>query len=136
MAGDTIPQIGTKGDRLDILIRQGGTFGPKFCTILKRDGGPDDITGCTFIAEIRKTADATVVAASAVFAITNAAGGEFNFTFEASATKDIPADPEGETEPDSQYVWDLEMHYPGGRVRPLLYGDVAVFREVSKGTPV
>ena len=133
---DTIPQIGSKGDRLDILIRQGGTFGPKYCTILKSDGSPEDITGCTFIAEIRKTADATAVAASAVFAITNAAGGEFNFTFEASATKDIAADPVGETEPDSQYVWDLEMHYPGGRVRPLLYGDVAVFREVSKGTPV
>ena len=133
---DTIPQIGTKGDRLDILIRQGGTFGPKYGTISKRDGSPEDITGCTFIAEIRKTADATVVAASAVFAITNAPGGEFTFTFEASATKDIAADPEGETEPDSQYVWDLEMHYADGRVRPLLYGDVAVFREVSKGTPV
>ena len=71
---DTIPQIGSKGDRLDILIRQGGTFGPEFCTILKIDGSPEDITGCTFIAENRKTADATVVAASAVFAITNAAG--------------------------------------------------------------
>lgn len=133
---DTIPQIGSKGDRLDILIRQGGTFGPKFCTILKSDGSPENITGCTFIAEIRKTADATVVAASATFAITNAAGGEFNFTFSATATQAITADPVGETEPDSQYVWDLEMHYADGRVRPLLYGDVAVFREVSKGTPV
>jgi len=133
---DTIPKIGSKGDRLDILIRQGGTFGPKFCTILKSDGSPENITGCTFIAEIRKTADATVVAASATFAITNAAGGEFNFTFSATATQAIAADPVGETEPDSQYVWDLEMHYADGRVRPLLYGDVAVFREVSKGIPV
>lgn len=130
-----IPQIGTKGDRLDILIRQGATFGPKYCTILKSDGSPEDITGCTFIAEIRKTSDASVVAASAVFAITNAAGGEFNFTFQASATKDIPADPVSEDEPDSQYVWDCELHYPDGRVRPLMYGDVRVFREVSKGTP-
>lgn len=133
---DPIPKIGSKGDRLDILIRQGGTFGPKFCTILKSDGSPENITGCTFIAEIRKTADATVVAASATFAITNAAGGECNFTFLASGTKDIPADPVSEEDPASQYVWDWEMHYPDGRVRPLLYGDVFVFREVSKGTPV
>ena len=32
----TTPQIGTKGDRLDILIRQGATFGPMQCTLATR----------------------------------------------------------------------------------------------------
>ena len=131
----TTPQIGTKGDRLDILIRQGATFGPMQCTVLKADGSPEDLTGCTFIAEIRKTPDAATAAASALFTLTNATAGQFSFTFLATATEDIPCAPEGETSPDSLYVWDLEIHYPSGMVRPMLYGDALVFREVSKGTP-
>lgn len=130
------PIIGTKGDRLDLLIRQGATFGPMRCTLLKADGSPEDLTGCTFIAEIRKTPDATTVAAAAVFDLTNAAAGDFSYSFLADDTAGIPCAPEGETSPDSMYVWDLEVHYPSGRVRPLLYGDSLVFREVSKGTPV
>lgn len=131
----TNPQVGTKGDRLDILIRQGATFGPMQCTVLKADGGPEDLTGCTFLAEIRKTPDDVVVAASAVFTLTNAAAGEFSFEFLADDTKLIPCAPEGETDPESIYAWDLEIHYPSGFVRPMLWGDALIFREVSKGTP-
>lgn len=132
---DLIPEIGSKGERLDLLIRQGGTFGPVFATLLKADGSPENLTGCTFIAEIRKTSDAVTAVASAVFVITAPLAGQFNYVFLESETMNIPCDPEGEDSPDSQYVWDMEMHYPSGRVRPLLYGNVRVFREVSKGTP-
>lgn len=132
----TTPQIGTKGEPLNLLIRQGATFGPKHCTIYSGAGVPEDITGCSFLAEIRKTPDTSTVAAVATFVITNAAAGEFTFTFPASATADIDAGSVDEAEPASQYVWDMEMHYPDGRVRPLVYGEVSVFREVSKGTPL
>ena len=131
----TTPQIGTKGDRLDILIRQGATFGPMQCTVLKADGSPEDLTGCKFVAEIRKTPDAPGPAASAVFEMPDPLAGRFNYSFLAPDTKPIPCAPEGETSPDSLYVWDLEIHYPSGMVRPMLYGDALVFREVSKGTP-
>lgn len=127
------PVIGTKGAHLDLLIRQGATLGPNY--VLVKDSGtgnPVDITGAIVRSQIRKTSDDVVIQATGVCTITDAVNGQFTFTYEATATELLDADPTDENGADSLYVWDLEIEYLSGVIDPLMYGDVRVFREVTK----
>ena len=130
-----MPILGTKGANLDILIRQGATFGPVIARLKDNNGNPVNITGCTLRAQIRKTPTSTLVdGATAVFDITDPANGIFTFEFTAEVTTLLTADSESETAPASIYVWDMEMQDSSGRVTALVYGKVNVFREVTKST--
>lgn len=124
--------VGSKGGNLDLLIRQGATLGPNSTQIKDRTGTAIDITGATVRSEIRKTPDAVTVDATAVCTITDAANGAFTWEFTAAETKLLDADPVSEEQPLSKYVWDMEIQYSDGRIQPLMYGDVRVFREVTK----
>jgi hypothetical protein len=124
--------VGSKGGNLDLLIRQGATLGPNVTQIKDRAGAAIDITGATIRSEIRKTPDAIVVDATAVCTITDAVNGTFTWSFTAAETKLLDADPLDEQQPLSKYVWDMEIQYATGRIQPLMYGDVRVFREVTK----
>jgi hypothetical protein len=126
-----MPTIGNKGEVLDLLIRQGATFGPHEVTLTDAQAAPIDITGSTFSAQIRKTYNASTIDATFTFAITNAAQGKFTFTLSNTVTAALTAGAD-EFDPLSQYVWDLEMTSASGRVTPLFYGAVRVFREVSR----
>lgn len=125
-------QIGFKGEKLDLLIRQGATFGPFVVTTLNPDGiTPVNLTGCTMRGQIRKLAKSAVAAATLNCVITDAPGGVYQFELSDAVTASLKA---GESEIDdaSKYVWDLEMVDSLGRVIPVYYGDVTVFREVTK----
>lgn len=124
--------IGNKGEELNLLIRQGATFGPNECTLVNPNGTPMNLTGCTFSAQIRKTPSSPTVLASAVFSITNAAQGQFTWEFSETATATLVADDTSETAEASTYVWDMEMQDNSGNILPLVYGAVNVFREVTK----
>lgn len=125
--------LGSKGAELNLLIRQGATFGPNVCTLTNPDTSPVNLTGCTFRAQIRKTAsDPLSSGAAATFTITNAALGEFYWEFTDEVTTVLVADSVSETAPASIYTWDMELEDASGRVIPLLYGTVNVFREVTK----
>lgn len=131
-----MPVIGTKGANLDILIRQGATFGPVTARLKDNSGNVVDITGYTFRSQIRKTPTSTLVeGATAVFNVVDYTGGVFTFEFTADVTALLTADAESETAPASIYVWDMEMQDTAGRVIPLVYGKVNVFREVTKSVP-
>lgn len=123
--------IGTKGAELDLLVRQGATFGPYQITLSNPENTPVDLTGATFRAQIRK-APLTLLdtGISAVFTYTNRIGGVFSFEFTAKDTASLTAGVD-ESAIESQYLWDLEMEDSTGRVLPLLYGSVKLFREVS-----
>ena len=123
--------IGTKGAELDLLVRQGATFGPYQITLTNPDLTPVDLTGATFRAQIRKSPLSVIdQGISAVFTYTNRIGGVFGFEFTAQDTASLTAGVD-ENAADSQYLWDLEMQDSTGRVLPLLYGAVKLFREVS-----
>lgn len=124
-------QIGNIGERLNLLIRQGATFGPYRCTMTNPDGSPVDLTGASIVGQIRKRAsDATAVADLQVTMVDRAAGVyEFGLSDETSAGITAGSDT---TRPESLYVWDMELHDSLGRVIPLYYGDVRVFREVTR----
>lgn len=123
--------LGFIGRKLDLTIRQGATFGPYRCTITNPDDTPVDLAGSDFRGQIRKRALDTAVAATIAVSITDAANGKFEWGLSDEATAAIAA---GETfkATASNYVWDLEMQDSLGNVLPLLYGDVQVFREVTR----
>jgi hypothetical protein len=128
--------IGTKGANLDLLIRQGATLGPVPCRLTNPDTSPMILTGSTFRGQIRKTpSSASSTGATAVCVITNATNGEFTFEFPVAATTALIADDVSEEAPASIYVWDLEIEDSVGRVTPIFYGTVKVFREVTKVDP-
>lgn len=130
-----MPQIGTKGAELDLLIRQGATFGPVTSTINNPDGSPMNLTGATIRAQVRKTPTSPIgEGCVADFEILDALNGNFLWSFSASATGTLSADNESESAPASLYVWDMEIEDASGRVIPLMYGKVNVFREVTKAT--
>jgi hypothetical protein len=129
-----MPRIGTKGAELDLLIRQGATFGPINATLRNPDNSPMNLTGSLIRSQVRKTPTSPLVEGCvASFDITDPTNGQFNWWFESDVTALLVADNESENAPASTYVWDMELEDSNGRVIPLLYGKVNVFREVTKG---
>ena len=124
--------IGSKGTEMGLIIRQGATFGPAYIRHEDPLGVKVDLTGAVVRAQLRKTALATEKAADFVFEMLPA-GDQYSFSFglTAAVTAALPAG-EKPTDPDSKYVWDMEIEWPDGRVDPLYYGPVAVFREVTR----
>ena len=128
-----MPQIGTKGSELDLLIKQGCTFGPTVSTLKNPDDSPIDLTGSELRAQIRKTPNSSILKGIIIdFDITDAEAGEFTWGFSAEDTAGLSADSESETAVSSTFVWDMELQDSSGRVLPLLYGKAYVFREVTK----
>ncbi len=124
--------LGTKGAELDLLIRQGCTFGPHEGTMINPNGTRYNLTGCTFAAQIRKLPSSPTASATATFTITSAVNGEFTWKFSDTQTAALLADDSGEDSPTSQYVWDMEMIDAAGNKNPVMYGKVMVFREVTR----
>jgi hypothetical protein len=91
---------------------------------------PIDLTGSVVRAHLRRSGLSPDLVAAFVVTILSAAFGQFEFGLTDEVTKLIPA---GETIKDkaSQYTWDMEMEDAAGRVTPIMYGDVKVFREVT-----
>ncbi|MFM2053614.1 MAG: hypothetical protein RL456_1651 [Pseudomonadota bacterium] len=123
--------IGSIGQRLDLLIRQGATLGPFPCTMTNPDATPVNLTGATIRGQIRKKpADAAVIASFDV-TVTDATAGKYTFGLTATATAAITAGADV-TKPESLYVWDMELEDAAGRVTPLFWGDARVHREVTR----
>ncbi len=131
MSWSTILTIGTFGERMDLRIKQGSTFGPMRFEMINPDDSPVDLTGVTIRAQIRHAAlDATVVV-DLDCQIVDAMAGWFEMGLSDEQTRLIEA---GESigDPDSQFVWDMELEDSSGRVIPLYHGDVLVLREVTR----
>lgn len=117
----TPKMLGTLGDRLDLEMKQGKTFGPHTGTIKNPDGTPMDLTGCTLRASMRRNPnDATVF--NFDVAVTDAAEGEFTLGMSKTATATISP---------PKYEWDLELQDSLGRELPVCYGEVIVALEVT-----
>ena len=124
------PVLGHIGEEMDLLIRQGATFGPHILTMTNPDSSPVNLTGITFRGTIRKDAKSTV-AHLITFEVINAVGGVVKMSMTDEETSLITAGP-ALSHADSKYVWDAEMQDALGSVIPLYYGKVSVFREVTR----
>jgi len=127
-----MPQIGSIGERLDIVLRQGSTLGPFIVTLTNPNGTPVDLTGATISGQVRKNAtDTGTPIATFDIVYINRAAGQFSFGMAKSITTLIPA---GEYQKDdaSQYKWDMELVDSLTRCIPLYYGNFENFREVTR----
>lgn len=123
--------LGSIGEKLDLLVKQGSTLGPFNASMKNPDGSPVNMTGMTLRAQIRRTGLSATVVANIPVTVTNPTLGQYTFGLSDEATAAIPA---GETlkDPASKYVWDMELEDAAGNVMPLYYGDCKVFREVTR----
>lgn len=125
------PTVGSIGTKLNLLIKQGSTFGPHTVTVTDAGGDPLDLTGADVRAQLRRHAlDVDVVAAFDVALAADPTTGAFTFGLSDEATAAIVTG-ELPEKPASKFVWDLEVEV-GGTVMPVFYGDVTVFREVTR----
>lgn len=121
---------GELGERRDLEIKQGGTFGPINVTLRDEETQvPLDLTGCQFKGQIRKKST-TAVAAEMRITEVDLPNGNFEFYLTDEDTTAIPA---GETidAATSLYTWDFYFEDSLGAKHPLFYGDVSVFRAVT-----
>lgn len=124
--------IGSKGTDMALIIRQGATFGPVYIRMEDPLGVKIDLAGAVVRAQLRKTALSAEKAADFVFTMLPA-DDQYSFFFGLTdAVTEALAAGEKPTDPASKYVWDMEIEWPDGRVDPLYYGSVAVFREVTR----
>lgn len=123
--------IGNIGEKLDLLIRQGATFGSVTAQMFNPDLTTINLTGCIIRGKIRKTSLDTRVIADINATITDPLLGKYQYGLTAAETALIPAG-ENITDQKSKYVWDLELEDSAGKVFPLYYGSVTVFRELTK----
>ena len=125
-------QIGSIGERLDIILRQGSTLGPFIVTLTDSNGAPIDLTGATIAGQVRKNAtDTGNPIATFDIVYINRVAGQFSFGIAKAVTALIPAGEYQESE-ESQYKWDMELIDTLTRCIPLYYGNFENFREVTR----
>ncbi len=128
----TIPITGTKGGRVDFLVRQGADF-IRVLTIRDRVAlTPIDLTGQTLAGQVRKTADAASSVATISLTVTDAVNGQVRLKIANTATAAMTCDPDDENADASKYVYDVERTDGAGEKHPVIYGDLYLWREVTK----
>ena len=122
-------KIGSIGQQLNLLIKQGGTFGPHEVTLTNPDGSPFNLTGCTFDGGVKaKPTDTTAVPFA--FEVPVPASGVFKFGMTDEVTATLKAGPLI-TDISSKAVHDINVTDALGQRIPLFWGDVEVFRRVA-----
>lgn len=128
-----MPTLGQRGDRLDLLIRQGATLGPFLVTLQPEDlvnSTLQDLTGALVRGTVLKDYD-SLVAYPLDTNIVDAAGRKFTMGMSAAMTATIPY--HGDIfDPANQYVWDLEVEFPDGFILPVFWGIGQIAPEATK----
>lgn len=120
--------LGKKGKKLDLLIKQGSTFGPYPITLRNPDGTAVNTAELIISGTIRKTPKTPVVVTIEFEKIDNS--GRYNMIIPASQTTLLTAG-QNELSSDSKYVWDCELINSNlNIIIPLFYGEVRVFRNI------
>lgn len=123
--------LGDIGERINLLIRQGATFGPHRVTLTSPDGSPVDLVGSVVRGQMRVRAGATgAPLADFAVAMIDAAGGIFEFGLSATVTAQLPAAAPGSDRAVAR--WDMELEDAAGRVIPLFWGEASVVKEVTR----
>ena len=121
--------IGNVGARLDLLIRQGGSFLARITLTDPVGGLPINLTGATLRGQIRKRASSALAAEFTVLYIDRPNGiVDIQLTAVQTAAISAADDPASK---DNVYAWDLEMDM-AGFVTPLAWGEAKMHREVTR----
>lgn len=120
-----MPSIGDIGDRIDLVIRQGATFGPHQVTMANPDASPVNLTGAVVEASLTELDAAAAEAAVFTVAMTDPAAGQFEFWLSATITAGLRAG-RSLTDRSGAYGWSMQITYADGTVRPLYWGAAQV----------
>lgn len=123
-------ELGYVGENLDLLMKQGLTFGAQTVTFKNPDNSPVDLTGATIRGKIKTNKGSITEVASLDVSITDAVNGVFTFGLDAATTQTIDGGKD-RNDSSSLYVWDMEMEDVSGNITPIFYGVCRVLREVT-----
>jgi hypothetical protein len=124
-------KISAKPPKLDLEVVRGDSFGPVICRIKNPDGTPMDLTGCSFLGQVRHTFADTTVLATFTMTVTDAPGGEYSFELDVAATTALPA-PTPADPIAGRHVYDHQMTDSLGRVTTRRFGALIVIGDVTR----
>jgi hypothetical protein len=127
-----MPQtISNQGVQVDLTVMQGASLILNLTCTNPADGTPASLVDCFLNAKIRKAALSGTIAAAFETSITDATGGLATLILGPSVSGSLVA---GESLDDDagQYVWDLALTDSDGNVSFPIYGNVSVFRQVTR----
>jgi len=104
-----------------IRIRRGDTY-THLVTEYDVDGDVEDLTGSTFLVQMRPDPDSSTVTVQFTTAFVDAANGEWQFSLTAAQTTALSA---------GQYFYDVQRTYANGEVHTRFQGDVVVENDIS-----
>lgn len=107
---------------IELTINQGATF-KKSRTLKNADQTPIDLTGYTFVSQIRKSFYSMNPTANITVTTTDTANGIIELSMVAADTANVKA---------GRYVYDLKMTTDAGIVIREMEGVVTVTPQVSK----
>lgn len=87
------------------------------------DGNGIDVTGWTFLAQVRESRASETVEATFTVTVTTAASGELTITLDAETTAALD---------EGKWVWDLQATKTDSSVQTLLQGVVSVTADVTR----
>lgn len=127
--------LGELGTEQNLKIRQGADF-TVYVTLTNPPevvGDPEtpvSLVGGELRGQMRREPD-SATAVDFVFDRTDEVAGQFTFGFPNAVTAALVCGPTL-SHPLSRYVYDVEFVEPSGRVRPVYFGVVRVWREVTR----
>jgi hypothetical protein len=109
--------------KLNYTIVRGDDFADQ---VTIKEGEPPaavDVSGRTFTAQVRSSADSTTIVASFVIDMTSAASGVVGYAIADTLTDDL----------SGTYVWDFQQN-TGGVIRTLMGGSFTVLKDVTRAS--
>lgn len=104
-----------------IRIRRGDTY-THLVTEYDVDGNVDDLTGSTFLVQLRPDPDSSTVTVQFTTTIIDAAAGEWQFSLTPTQTSALTA---------GLYFYDVQRTYANSEVHTRFQGDAVVENDVS-----
>lgn len=105
-----------------IRIRRGDTY-THAVTEYDDDGTLSDLTGNTFLIQIRSDSESATVVATFTTTIINAAQGSWEFSLTATQTAALPV---------GVYFYDVQRTYSDGSVHTRFEGEAEVEADISR----
>ena len=104
-----------------IKIRRGDTY-THLVTEYDSNGNIDNLTGSTFLVQLRPEPGSSTITVQFTTAIVNAAGGQWQFSLTNTQTNALKA---------GLYYYDVQRTFPSGLVNTRFQGDAVVEDDVS-----